>query len=651
MPMNHLTLLALPLLAGCFRLTSGDLEAAQDADGDGEPARTHGGLDCDDGDPAINPSAVERCDGVDNDCDGDVDEPDADDARTFHADADGDGFGDAAATARACAAPSGFVEDATDCDDAAAAVHPDAIEVCNGVDDDCDDIVDPEGAAPATWYADADGDGHGDPETSQASCAAPSGYVADATDCDDADAEINPDADELCDDLDNDCDDLVDDDDGATDAPAWYPDLDGDGYGDETASPTLACDQPTAHVADNTDCDDTSEDAYPDAREVCDGIDNSCDGSIDYTINVGTGAGATHSSIQSAIDASSFADDRICVWPGTYYEHVVVDKNVWLEGAEKDSTIIDGSLSGTVLTIEGTSSAATLKGFTLQRGNAGTGAAVHAESAGIVLEDLVIKDNVSSTTGQCSGATIRMNGPITPEWHNIRVEDNVAECGEGWGFISNRDNATTVMENLSFRGNHMTSGGYLKGGLASYYGSWEITNAVFAGNTVAFESAPGFSSGDIRGSVFSLVVGSIDMENVTIHGQQCLIPGGHITACVGFVDGDSTSTFRNVTVTGTSTSHTTMDASVIGGSAAYSYSNFGASNPAPAFSGSTPGAGAFNIAVSPGFEDTSSPDPTAWDLRLAPGSSLIDAGDPSIADPDGSTSDIGAHGGPGGDSW
>ena len=57
------------------------------------------------------------------------------------------------------------------------------------------------------------------------------------------------------------------------------------------------------------------------------------------------------------------------------------------------------------------------------------------------------------------------------------------------------------------------------------------------------------------------------------------------------------------------------------------------------------------VAVDPSYTDTSSTDPELWDLTLATGSGLIDAGDPSISDDDGSTSDIGAYGGPSGSDW
>ncbi len=110
--------------------------------------------------------------------------------------------------------------------------------------------------------ADADGDGYGEPD-----------------DCDDADAGIHPGADEICDGADNDCDGDVDED-GALDAPSWYADSDGDGFGDE-ASVVAACAQPSGHVDNATDCDDGDGAVNPGADELCDGVDNDCNGETD----------------------------------------------------------------------------------------------------------------------------------------------------------------------------------------------------------------------------------------------------------------------------------------------------------------------------------------------------------------------------------
>jgi hypothetical protein len=236
--------------------------------------------DCDDSDGAINPSATELCDGVDNDCDGSTDEDDALDASTWYADADADGYGDPGAASQACSAPSGAVADATDCDDGDAAVNPGAAELCNGIDDDCDGGTDEDDALDAgTWYADSDSDGYGDPSATTAACSAPSGAVADATDCDDGDAAVNPGATELCNGIDDDCDGSTDEDD-ALDAGTWYADSDSDGYGDPSAT-TAACSAPSGAVADATDCDDGDAAVNPGATELCNGIDDDCDGSTD----------------------------------------------------------------------------------------------------------------------------------------------------------------------------------------------------------------------------------------------------------------------------------------------------------------------------------------------------------------------------------
>ncbi|MBI4437441.1 putative metal-binding motif-containing protein [Candidatus Uhrbacteria bacterium] len=260
-----------------------------DLDGDGEGTEvvmaacempdgyTDTAGDCVDTDPSINTGAAEVCDQIDQNCDGQIDEGVQ---NTYFADLDGDLWGDPENAIAACEIPDGYVEDATDCDDADATVNPGATEICNGIDDDCEGSIDENAADAAAWYADVDADGYGDMSVSQSACEAPMGYLADASDCDDTDAAVNPAAIETCDDIDNDCDGAVDPSTsvGVTD---WYYDGDGDSWGDSSGVPVTQCDQPAGYLADASDCDDTDAAVNPDGIEVCDGADNDCDGVTD----------------------------------------------------------------------------------------------------------------------------------------------------------------------------------------------------------------------------------------------------------------------------------------------------------------------------------------------------------------------------------
>ena len=261
--------------------------ADADGDGFGDPAAESqtceagdgtvaDATDCDDDNADVNIAADELCNAIDDDCDGEIDEDSAVDAGAWYADGDGDGFGDGEAW-RACEQPSGAVAVDGDCDDADADVNPDATEVCNDLDDDCDGQTDDDSAVDrSTWYADSDGDGFGAADYSAQHCDAPSGYVSDDTDCDDGDADTWPGASEVCDDEDDDCDGSVDE--GVL--TSWYLDKDGDGYGDGSA--VEACSAPTsAYVADDGDCDDDDTNYSPGATAGCDGEDYDCDGSVD----------------------------------------------------------------------------------------------------------------------------------------------------------------------------------------------------------------------------------------------------------------------------------------------------------------------------------------------------------------------------------
>jgi hypothetical protein len=235
--------------------------------------------DCDDLRAVAYPGAPETCDGTDEDCDGATDEAEATDARVWYADTDGDGYGNASVATAACARPSGFVADASDCDDGARAVSPGAAEACNGLDDDCDGTTDEASASDASsWYADGDGDGHGDASRPARACARPSGFVALSDDCDDSAATVSPSASERCNGVDDDCDGATDEA-SAVDASSWYLDSDGDGYGGSSGA--VACSAPSGHVAGSTDCDDSAPAVSPGATETCNGLDDDCDGASD----------------------------------------------------------------------------------------------------------------------------------------------------------------------------------------------------------------------------------------------------------------------------------------------------------------------------------------------------------------------------------
>ena len=194
-----------------------------DSDGDGWTTCDD---DCDDNNADVYPDADEICNGEDEDCDGDVDE-DFDNDNDGFVDGDNDDCVDA------------YAEANLDCDDSDEETNPEAYDVCDGDDNDCDGEIDEN--------SDMDGDGY-------TSCGDDGVAGTSDDDCMDSNPEIYPEAVEECDNTDNDCDGDIDED----------FDQDGDG-----------------HIECHTDCDDHDANTYVGAPELCDGVDNDCDGMID----------------------------------------------------------------------------------------------------------------------------------------------------------------------------------------------------------------------------------------------------------------------------------------------------------------------------------------------------------------------------------
>lgn len=153
-------------------------------------------------------------------------------AQQYFADVDGDGFGDAMNDTLLCNPPSGYVINNLDCDDTDALVNPNTI-----------------------WYQDLDNDQIGNTAVSITACAQPVGYVLTDGDCNDNDAAIT--------------------------APMmYYSDNDQDGFGDD-ATGTLFCQAPVNLIPIGGDCDDNNNAINPNATEICDGLDNNCNGQED----------------------------------------------------------------------------------------------------------------------------------------------------------------------------------------------------------------------------------------------------------------------------------------------------------------------------------------------------------------------------------
>lgn len=590
------------ILAGCSA-------TGKPAPGERDTGARDTGVSCE-------PAAEVANDGIDQDCDG---------ADAVDADLDGSVEG-------------------TDCDDADSGKYPGAEEICNGVDDDCDGAAD-EDLEATSWYADNDGDGYGADDNPVLGCAGPAGFVAAGGDCDDTNPEISPGAVEICDGIDAACD------------AGDESDVDGDGV--------RVCD---------ADCDDNDATVLPGTFELCgDAKDNDCDGTTDVDcFECDATVPFSFVTIQEAIDAST-AGDVVCVAAGTYAENLDFcgeDITLWgVQGAE--GTVIDGggccAYIPAVQFVSGESPAAVMRGFTITNAVSDSmGGGMRIINASPTLQDLIITENYAwDYYEEGGGGGIYVSGG-SPAITNVVVSDNEGAWswegdffGLGGGIYLHDSDA--VIDNVTVEGNLAGNGG----GLYLDDSSAVIINTRIADNMALQEGGGGiFLSGS-----------SPALTNVVIAGNQADSAYWRLPDGGGIYSQDSSPVLANVVVTGNLAYGEGGGVYVDGSSPAFTNSVIASNNAdsgdevfissgalvatwcdvwnvlGDAYVGMDDPAGTNgNLSERPIWLDT------AYHLHTR--SPLVGAGDPSVLDPDGSTSDIGAYGGPGaglydldGDGW
>jgi len=657
------------VLAGC---TPSVADPDQDADGDGIAARD----DCDDQDDSVFPGAREFCDGIDNDCNGTIDDDYAEDAEPWFADDDADGFGDLDASVTACSQPVGHVPDAGDCDDARADVNPDADELCDAVDHDCDQQPHAGAIDARVQYVDADGDGFAG-TAGRTACELAQGASWTQDDCDDAEPTTWPGAPERCDDVDNDCQgglgfDVVlgPDADGLERALQMVPhggeicapqgdwpasDLVVDGFGvtvrgDWRGGTVLTGAGHRFSVRSGGSLrlrnlslgDLTLSDEQPHVLDVVDSRLR-LDGVHIPSVRDQAGTSTRDVHVIRAVEGSTVRLNDVSV------RDVVIDDLPEVEGLLLYAR--GSSASVFDMNVQGLRSGASIRGVLAVDGGelhaesldwrdvrlshvSATGAVLYGTDASIVVRDVQARDLYLGGTGVIavgvdsgldldglsvtglevevdgldSGGLIDFSGE-TAELAHISLVDSTSRGSFSW--IANTSGRMNV-RNLVSAGNHLTGP---EDGMWFTQGGGELATLLVENATLLDD--------EVQGGLASAWDSQIDLTNVYVGeafaGDAVLMHCRSEPGCGASLD-FVVFAFDEAEV--------------------YPVGGYGPYRASMVRYGMT----------SPGFVSTSG-DPTTWDLHLRSDSVLLDAGTPELTDADGSRSDVGAYGGPGGDDW
>ena len=566
-----------------------------------------------------------------------------------------------------------------DCDDGDAAVNPGVPEVCNGDDDNCDGSVD-EGVT-TTWYTDDDEDGYGGTRARTDACSAPIGYVNNTLDCDDGDADINPDASDTCDDVDNDCDGDVDD---GLRVPTDY-----------------------ASIQDAIDASSDGESVCVAAGTYSESVDLS---GKEITLE-GAGSGSTivdaggadrtltinDATISPTVRGFTFTGGDGNYGGGGYVgglspvlDDLVFDSNGCTAVADCLGTglYVLGDVTMTDITVsnnEATPAAATADTI--------YGAGVYFNSASGSVTRMVVTANtgdVSSGTtyGYVIGAGMSLYGSSVA-FVDVELTDNVAynsgvtaDYGSFQGAALALSVDSSTFDGLTISGNTTTGAGTsdtviggavaIGGGSPSFTHLWisdnesgtpgtiagsamylSATSASFT-NTILARNDATSTLGSALGTICVIGTSTVSFTNTDVVNNSLSGVGSYGGGI--YAEGASTTTLLNTTLYGNG-----LGGTIHAGGAWYAidtstsidatYSDFYGNSTTEFVGLASPVGRDGNLGVDPLYVNVATRRGTDYDLSLGTGSPLINAGDPSILDVDGSVSDLGAYGGPEGSGW